>query len=125
MTDFKKITKKEFDTAYNEHLPSWWIKFVFRFFSKETEKKDLVLSNTLVYTMGGLFSVGFFGRVFNAPEVLVKWATIPLSIILLLIGITMFSGFKLNNWRIGRIRKKLGVTKAQYNYLVNKFYKQI
>jgi len=117
-----KITKRQFDKAYNAHLPNWWIKFVFRFFSKETEKKDLVLSNTLTYTMLGLFGIGFFSRVFNAPEVVVKWATIPLMVILLLIGITMFSGFKLNNWRIRKIRKKLGVGKAEYNKLVTKFY---
>jgi len=117
-----KITKRQFDKAYNTHSPNWWIKFVFRFFSKETEKKDLVLSNTLTYIMGGLFAIGFFSTVFNAPEVVVKWATIPLMVILLLIGITMFSGFKLNNWRIRKIRKKLGVTKAEYNALVTKFY---
>jgi len=117
-----KITKRQFDKAYNNHPPSWWIKFVFRYFSKETEKKDLVLSNTLTYIMGGLFAVGFFSTVFNAPEVIVKWATLPLCVILLLIGITMFSGFKLNNWRIRKIRKELGVTKWEYNKLANKFY---
>ena len=100
MAEPKKITKRQFDKAYNNHLPGWWIKFVFRYFSKETEKKDLVLSNTLTYIMGGLFATGFFSTVFNAPEVIIKWATIPLCVILLLIGITMFSGFKLNNWRI-------------------------
>lgn len=117
-----KITKRQFDKAYNNHLPSWWIKFVFKYFSKETEKKDLVLSNTLTYTMGALFAIGFFGTVLNAPEPIIKWATIPLAIILVLIGITMFSGFILNNWRLGKIRKELGVSKADYNRLANKFY---
>lgn len=122
MTDFKKITKKQFDTAYNQHLPNWWIKFVFRYFSKDSEKKDLVLSNTLTYTMMALFAIAFFGTIFNVSEVIIKWASIVMSLILVLIGITMFSGFKLNNWRIRKIRKKLGVTKFEYNYLVNKFY---
>ena len=122
MAEPKKITKRQFDKAYNNHLPGWWIKFVFRYFSRETEKKDLVLSNTLTYIMGGLFATGFFATVFNAPEVVIKWATIPLCVILLLIGITMFSGFKLNNWRIGKIRRELGVSKWEYNKLVNKFY---
>jgi len=120
---YKQITKKQYDTAYNKYPPSRWIKFVFRYFSKETERKDLVLSNTLVYTLGGLFVIGFFGTVLNAPEVIIKWATIPYGIILTLIGLTMFSGFFLNNRRIKKIAKELGVTKWEYNYLADKYYR--
>ena len=120
---YKQITKRQFDAAYNKYPPSRWIKFVFRYFSKETEKKDLALSNTLTYTMGALFAVGFFSTVFNAPEVIIKWATLPLCAILVLIGITMFSGFFLNNRRIKKIAKELGVTKWEYNYLADKYYR--
>lgn len=122
MTDFKKITKKQFDTAYNKYLPSGWVRFAFKYFSKETEKKDMALRNYFTFVLIGLFLLGFFGTVFNAPLPLIKWITIVYSILLVILVLYLFSAVFLNNFRLKKVMKLLGVNKEQYNYLVNKFY---
>jgi len=119
---FELITKEEFDAAYNKHLPSGWIKFAYKYFSKETEKKDLALKRGLVYFLLALFAVGFFGTVFNAPVKLIGAVTIVYSIVLAVLVLYLFSAVFLNNARINKIRKELGVTKQEYNSLVEKFY---
>lgn len=119
---YKQITKKQFDVAYNLYLPSGWIRFAYKYFSKETEKKDMSLRNHLTFLLLILFLLGFFGTVFNAPIHLIKEVTICYSILLVILVLYLFSAVLLNNWRLRRVRKILGVTKEQYNYLVNKFY---
>lgn len=121
-TDYKKITKKQFDTAYEKYKPSGWVRFAFRFFSKETEKKDMALRNYLTFFLMGLFLLGFFGTVFAAPLAFIKVVTIWYSILLAILVLYLFSAVFLNNFRLNRVRKILDVTKGQYNYLVNKFY---
>lgn len=122
MADWTKITKEQFDAAYNKHLPSGWIKFAYKYFSRETEKKDLALKNSLVFFLLGMFLLGFFGTVFNASHKFIGIATITYSIVLSALVLYLFSAVFLNNFRINKIRKILGVTKWEYNALVSKFY---
>jgi len=119
---YKQITKKQFDAAYNQHQPSGWIRFAFKYFSKETEKKDMSLRNHLTFLLLALFFLGFFGTVFNAPLPFIKVVTIWYSILLAILVLYLLSAVLLNNSRLNRVKKILGVTKEQYNYLVNKFY---
>jgi len=118
----KEITKKEFDDAYNKHLPSKWIKFAYKYFSKETEKKDLVINNLVVTLLATLFAFGFFGTVFNVSGRLVLFATISYTIILSTLVLYLLSAVFLNNNRIRKIRKVLGLNKQEYNDYVDKFY---
>jgi len=122
MTDFRKITKKQFDAAYNKSLPSGWIRFAYKYFSKETEKKDMSLRNYLVGILLGLFLLGFFGTVFNASHAFIGTATIIYSILLSILVLYLFSAVFLNNRRLKKVMKVLGVSKSEYNWLVNKFY---
>jgi hypothetical protein len=122
MSDWKKITKTQFDAAYNKHLPNGWIKFAFKYFSKETEKKDMSLRNNLTFILLGFFLVGFFGTVFNATRILIGAATIVYLIILSILVLYLFSAVIMNNLRIKKIIKILGVNKQEYNTLVNKYY---
>lgn len=119
---YKQITKRQFDAAYNQYLPSGWIKFAYKYFSKETEKKDMSLRNHLTFLLLALFFLGFFGTVFNAPLPFIKVVTIWYSILLAILVLYLLSAVLLNNSRLNRVKKILGVTKEQYNYLVNKFY---
>jgi len=122
MADFNKITKKQFDKVNDKHQPSGWIKFAFKHFSKETEKKNMTLKNSLIFLLIGLFAVGFFCTVFNAPRKIIAIVTLTYSILLIVFGLYLFSAVILNNIRINKIITELDITKDEYNYLVKKYY---
>jgi len=117
-----KVTKRQFDTAYKKHLPSGWIKFAFKYFSKETEKEYMSLRNHLTFILLGLFLLGFFGTVFNASWTFIAIPTIIYSIILAILVVYFLSAVLLNNRRLKRVQKILGISKSEYNTLVRKFY---
>jgi len=121
MGDYKKITKKKFNTIYNQCLPNRWIRFAYKYFSKETEKKDMSLRNHLTFFLLGLFLMGFFGTMFNATA-FIGIITIIYSIVLSILVLYLFSAVIWNNLRIKKIRKILDINKFEYNYLINKFY---
>jgi hypothetical protein len=122
MGDINKITKSQFDAAYEKHLPSRWIKFAFKYFSKETEKKDMKISNTIAYILIALFVFGFVGTVFSLSKSILLVTTVSYSIILALLVMYLLSAVILNNRRIVKICKELNISKYQYNTLVEKFY---
>lgn len=119
---WEKITKEQFDTACNKFPPSNYIKFAFKYFSKSTEKSDMAISHTVTYILLGLFAVGFFGTAFGAPRKIIAISTIVYSILLALLVGYLFSAVLFNNRRIDKICKELGVSREEYNALVNKFY---
>jgi hypothetical protein len=119
---FELITKEQFDAAYNQHLPSGWIKFAYKYFSKETEEGNMEVKNTVVWTLGGLFIAGLIATMLNLSDKIVGWFVIPYCILLAVLVLYLFSAVFLNNFRINKIRKILGVTKEEYNALVSKFY---
>lgn len=117
-----KISKEQFDTAYNNHLPSGWIKFAFKYFSKETEMKDMAVKNTVVDVLGGLFLLGLLATIFKLSDKIIGIFVIPYSILLATLVLYLFSAVLLNNWRIRRIRKELGITQDEYDALVSVYY---
>jgi len=119
---YKQITKKEFDTAYNQSQPSNWVKFAFKYFSKETEKKNMSLRNDVTFLLLSFFLLGFFGTVLKVDRALIGVITIAYSILLATLVLYLFSAVLLNNRRLKSVMKILDVTKQEYNYLVNKFY---
>jgi hypothetical protein len=123
MSGWRKISKEQFDTAYNKHLPSKWIKFAYKYFSKETEKKDIVLSNTITYILFSLFIVGLLSTAFKLPKPLIGTVTILYSIVLSSLVLYLLSAILLNNRRLKQVMKELGVNKTDYNKLIEKFYK--
>lgn len=120
---YKQITKKQFDAAYNQHLPSGWIRFAYKYFSKETEKKDMSLRNHLTFFLLGLFLLGFFGTVFEAAPAFIGIVTLIYSIVLSVLVLYLLSAVLLNNRRLKKCMKILGVTKSQWNYLADKYYR--
>ena len=118
-----KILKSEFLAAYNAHPPSKWIKFAYKYFSKETEKKDMSLRNHLTFLLLALFFLGFFGTVFKAAPAFIGTVTIAYSIILSILVLYLLSAVLLNNRRLKRVMKILGVSKSQYNWLADKYYR--
>ena len=122
MSDWKTITKEQFDAAYNKHLPNEWIKFAYKYFSQQTEKKDMSLKNGVAYILGGLFVFGLLGTMFNVSTVLIKAALIPYCVILVALVAYLFSAVILNNLRIRKIKKELGINSDEYDALVSKYY---
>ena len=117
-----KITKRQFDAAYKKHLPSGWIRFAFKYFSKETEKEYMSLRNHLVFFLLGLFLFGFFGTAFKASWTFIAVPTIIYSIVLAILVLYLLSAVLLNNRRLKKVQKILGITKWEYNKLVRKYY---
>lgn len=117
MNVIERISKEKFLEAYNRHLPGKWTKFVFKYFSQSTLKEDLWLKRTVQGILLGLFGLGMLGAIFNATHTYMMLTTIPFGIILVLVALTMSSGAILNNLRIRKIRKELGITKAEYEIL--------
>jgi hypothetical protein len=64
------MTKEQFDLAYSQYPPSKFVKFIFRYFSKETEKKDFKVGKIVTYTLLGFFLGGFIGTVLTVPKIL-------------------------------------------------------
>jgi hypothetical protein len=122
MADWTTITKEQFDAAYNKHLPSGWIKFAYKYFSTSTEQKNMELKNGLAYFLGGLFLVGFLGTIFNANKIFIKIFVGLYAIMLSTLVLYLFSAVILNNLRIGKIKKELGITSDEYNSLISIYY---
>ena len=120
--EFNKITKKQFDAAYNQHLPGPWIKFAYRYFSRSTEKKDFTPRRIITGVLIGLFGLGFLGTILKLGRAFIGTVTLAYAIILSVLVLYLFSAVFANNARIRKIRKILGVSKQQYNALVDKFY---
>ena len=121
----RKILKGEFDAAYNEHLPNGWIRFAYKYFSKETEKKDMSLRNHITFMLLGLFLLGFFGTAFGASYVFIGVVTIWYAVALSALVLYLLSAVLLNNRRLKKVMKILGVTKAEYNKLADRYYNKV
>jgi hypothetical protein len=117
-----RISKEQFDTAYDHHLPSGWIKFAYKYFSKETERKDFGVKRTVVSVLGGLFVLGMISAILNLSDKITGIFVIPYSILLAVLVLYLFSAVFLNNWRIRKIRKELGITQDEYDALVSVYY---
>ena len=117
-----RISKEQFDIAYDNHLPSGWIKFAYRYFSKSTERKDFGVKRTVVGVLLGLFGLGMLAAILNLSNKVIGIFVIPYSILLAVLVLYLFSAVQLNNWRIKKIRKELGITKWEYDALVSVYY---
>jgi hypothetical protein len=116
------ITLEQFEAAYNKHLPSGWIKFAYKYFSQKTEKKDMSVRTSMIYALLSVFLLGFLGTIFNAPKALIAGTTYTFSILLALLVLYIFSAVFLNNLRLKKIMKELGINKVEYNKLVDELY---
>ena len=117
-----RISKAQFDAAYNKHLPNGWIKFAYKYFSKETEKKNMAVKNGVAYFLGGLFLLGFLATILNLSSTIIKIFGISYAILLTILVLYLFSAVFANNWRIRQIRKELSITQDEYDALVSAYY---
>lgn len=121
MSDFQEISEKQFNNTYNAHLPNKWVSFAFKYFSKKTENKNLSLRNNVEYYLIGGFLIGLLSTIFKLPKIIIDIFTIMFSIVLVGLVLCLLSAVILNRFRLKKIMKSLGITKAEYEYLVDKF----
>jgi hypothetical protein len=112
------MTKEEFLAVYNRHQPNAWTRFAFMYFSQETTEEDGWLRRCLIIILLSLFVLGFFGVVINWDDY-VKWLTLPFGVILFGVVITMLGGGLMNNIRIRKISRELGISIGEYNHYAN------
>ena len=100
----KNISKEDFIRVYNQFPPNGFIKFIFKYFSKETLHKDKWLNRSIIWTLSLLFFMGFISRVLNLGDNFVKVVTIIFSAFISLIVIPLFIAVFMNNCRINKIK---------------------
>lgn len=115
------VTKEQFENIYNLYTPNKWTILAFKYFSTSTLKKDLKPRMFFIYSWMTLFSFGFLGTLLKLPRIFIGIPTFLLGGILILLGIFLLGAGIMNNRRIRKIRKILGLSKTEYNKLVNKY----
>lgn len=122
MSDWKSITRAEFDAAYNQHLPNWWTRMAYKYFSKSTEKKDMKPGRVVFGFLLTTFLIGFFATVLHLPRPIIAIVTWAYMGVLTVLVLSLFAAVFMNNGRLKRVMKILGVNKMEYNQLVDRFY---
>lgn len=112
------ISEDEFLHVYLSNPPNKWTKFAFKYFSKSTEPENKWLSRVAQGTLIGLFVLGMLGTILNFSRTFQWCVIIPFGLILISIAVIMFGGMIMNNLRIRKICKKLGISKLEYELLV-------
>ena len=118
---WEKITKEQFNRACEKYPPNKWITFAYKYFSKNMVKSDLALKNSIIFIFIALFSIGFLGTVFNASKKMIMMSTIIYSILLGILVLYLFSAAFMNYFRLMKICEELGVSRKEYDKLVEKF----
>ena len=115
------ISQEEFLHAYFKNLPNKWTKFAFKYFSKSTSSKDKWLSKLIQGILIALFVIGFAGTMLGVSHLFHWIVIIPFAIILVALAILMFSALIMNNLRIRKVCKILGISRIEYELLA-KYY---
>ncbi len=109
------FSKKELETTLKKFEAPKWIKFAFRYFSKETEASDMNVSRSIIWTLLSLFLVGFSATVANLPKIIILWSTGIYVVILVSLVLFLFSAAYMNIRRIKKIIYYLVCTPEEYN----------
>lgn len=115
------LTKEKFVEVYNKYQPKGWVKFAFRYFSKDTVAKDMKLSQSISWILIALFLGGFVSIVANFSRTAQAIFTYAFAGVLALLVGFLGTAVVSNNRRIRRIARELGVSLIEYNELVDKW----
>jgi TM2 domain-containing membrane protein YozV len=107
------ITKEKFLKVCNENQPSRFCVFVFRYFSTERVKTDewlrwYILGYFFLFFIAGFVSVILDNRTISGIATLIFCSS------LIILAVVLISAVIINNRRIKRIVKTLGITQAEY-----------
>lgn len=117
------ITKNKFLIAYNNHPPKKWVELGYKYFSKSTKPEDAHVKKWTKTTLIGLFILMMIGGFINISMSIMIYPIIIYSVIIFGLAICMVSATVVNNRRIKKIAKELGVSLIKYQALVNIYLK--
>jgi uncharacterized membrane protein YhaH (DUF805 family) len=112
------VTKQQFDMVYDKHKPTRFTKFMFKHFSKHSERDKFQLGNVVSFILIALFIIGFIGTAFDGSDKIIGVTTMLFAVLLVCVVILMFIAIHLNNKRIKAISKELGISLSEYSSLV-------
>jgi|WetSurMetagenome_2_1015567.scaffolds.fasta_scaffold691564_2 hypothetical protein len=116
-------TKEKFLEVYNRHLPNGYVRFVYRYFSLNTKNNDRWLSRVIKWIFICAIFVGFVSIIItgdNTPSNDVAFvATMYVGYILLLLATMIIVAAIINNFRIRKIIRELGIGWDEYNICVS------
>lgn len=127
----RNITREEFLSVYNKYPPGRYVIFVYKHFSKEGTNADLkpkvAINKILVGILLVAFLIGFVGTVISdltgkPLRHLIGIPTVVFAIVLVGIAVLMFSARSINNLRIRKIARKMGLPLYEYNKLADKYF---
>lgn len=113
------MTKELFLSVYNKYPSSWISEITFKYFSQFVKKKDSIVKKSIIYTLIGLFFVGFIGSILKLGKNFIGVFTISYGILLGVLVLFLFIGVILNNIRIKKISKELNISVKEYNNYID------
>jgi hypothetical protein len=119
------ITKEQLEKIYNVNKPNWFVKFIYKYFSKSTTEEDynIVTKKVIIFLIFS-FLLGYTGTILEKSREYIGAATLTYTITLFLLILTISIGVIMNNIRLRRIRKILGISKKEYIDLVKEYYNE-
>lgn len=114
------VSKEKFDAVYNKYAPSKFLKFVYTHYNVKLKRKPTPIG-TLLAVIGwvvGTIGIIVFDQL-GMKEVALKflWAYLPFASLIISLPAHL-----LNQRRIKKIAKELGITLEKYNQLVDLYY---
>lgn len=122
----RQILKDQFEKASEMYPPSKYVSFIYKNFSKTNNNGGFKskLSSILMWCMLLFFAIGFIGTVLGADLKVIATSVLVYTFTLAVVVFSILIGILLNRNRLNKIRKELGgISKVEYTFLVNKFYK--
>jgi len=113
------LSLQEAIRVYKKYDAPKWVKFAFKYFSKETEKKNMKLNNAFVWVLGILFGTGMLGTIMHWPRPIIKWVTLSYMVVLSVLVFFLLAAVWTNNRRIRKIAKELGCTLSEWNKIAD------
>lgn len=118
---YSDISKEQFSEAYNKYPPNNLTKIAFRYFSLSTSDEDAWVGKTVAGFFIILFVIGLLGTILEMGRVFIGFMTYTFGILLSSFVLSLFAAVFMNNYRIRKIRKKLGISRNEYNSLASKY----
>lgn len=117
-----KITKKEFDAASAKFPAPKWVKFGFKYFSRNTKPKDKWVKKTVTISLVVMFLFFMVAAFTEMSMSIVKYPIILYSVLIFGIAGLMLAAVLVNNARIKKIAKELGISLEDYQALAKEYY---
>lgn len=117
----KKITKAKFLSVYNSTKANKFTLFVYRHFAKHDEGENTSMTPIVTISLLSLFMIGFVSTALDLPNQLIAISSILLSVIVFIVVIFIGLAIIMNNMRVKKIQRKLGISNEEYNILFEKY----